>query len=125
MHDAAVSNMPSARSYLTGLALALVLTAIPFALVYLKLLAGTAMLLAIATAAIIQIIVHLKYFLHLNLTDTPRENLLALCFAALLIFIMVGGSLWIMFDLHHRMVTPSEHQPPHGEMQLPLRRNSV
>ena len=116
MHDAAVSNMPSARSYLTGLALALVLTAIPFALVYLKLLTGTAMLLAIATAAIIQIIVHLKYFLHLNLTDTPRENLLALCFAALLIFIMVGGSLWIMFDLHHRMAPASvHHHAPHRQ----------
>jgi cytochrome o ubiquinol oxidase operon protein cyoD len=47
--------------------------------------------------------VHLKYFLHLSLTETPRENLLALCFAALLVFIMIGGSLWIMFDLHHRM----------------------
>jgi cytochrome o ubiquinol oxidase operon protein cyoD len=125
MRDASASNVPGARSYLTGFALALVLTAIPFALVYFKLLAGAAMLLAIATAAIIQIVVHLKYFLHLNLIDTPRENLLALCFAAILIFIMVGGSLWIMFDLHHRMVTPFEHQPPRGELQLPLRRNSV
>jgi cytochrome o ubiquinol oxidase subunit IV len=112
MHDVSVGKMPNARSYLTGLALALVLTAIPFALVYSNLLAGTAMLFVIATAAIIQIVIHLKYFLHLNLTDTPRESLLALCFAALLIFIMVGGSLWIMFDLHHRMATPFEHQPP-------------
>jgi cytochrome o ubiquinol oxidase operon protein cyoD len=125
MRDASVSNTPGARSYLTGLALALVLTAIPFALVYFKLLAGTAMLFAIATAAIIQIIVHLRYFLHLNLTDKPRESLLALCFAGILIFIMVGGSLWIMFDLHHRMTTPFEHPPPSGELQLPLRRNSV
>ncbi len=112
MHDGSVSHMPNARSYLTGLALALVLTAIPFALVYFKLLAGTAMLVVIATAAIIQIVVHLKYFLHLDLTDTPRASLLALCFAAILIFLMVGGSLWIMFDLHHRMGTPPEHLPP-------------
>jgi hypothetical protein len=40
----------------------------------------------------------------LDLTHTPRENLLTLCFAALLIVIMIGGSLWIMFDLHHRMI---------------------
>ena len=106
MQDASVGKMPNALSYLTGLALA-----IPFALVYFRLLGGIEMLLVIATAAIIQIVIHLKYFLHLNLTDTPRENVLALCFAALLIFIMVGGSLWIMLDLHHRMAT-FEHQPP-------------
>jgi cytochrome o ubiquinol oxidase subunit IV len=125
MHNASVSHMANARSYLTGLALALVLTAIPFALVHFKLLAGTAMLAVIAAAAVVQIVVHLKYFLHLNLTDTPRESLMALCFAAVLIFIMIGGSLWIMFDLHHRMTAPFEHPPPSGELQLPLRRNSV
>ena len=39
----------------------------------------------------------------MNLTSTPRENLLAIAFAAILIVIMVGGSFWIMMDLHHRM----------------------
>ena len=67
------------------------------------------MLAVIATAAIVQVVVHLKYFLHLSLTDTPRESLLALCFAAVLVFIMIGGSLWIMFDLHHRMLPSLEH----------------
>jgi cytochrome o ubiquinol oxidase subunit IV len=109
MRDASIGKTPHARSYLTGLALALVLTAIPFALVYFKLLGGAALLSVIAAAAIIQILVHLGYFLHLNLTDAPRENLLALCFAALVIFLMVGGSLWIMFDLHHRMMAPFGH----------------
>ena len=116
MQDASAGRMSHARSYLTGLVLALALTAIPFSVVYFKLLAGSAVLLVIAAAAIIQIVVHLKYFLHLNLTDTPRENLLALSFAAVLIFIMVGGSLWIMFDLHHRMALPSaHHQTPHPQ----------
>jgi cytochrome o ubiquinol oxidase operon protein cyoD len=50
------------------------------------------------------VLVHLRYFLHLDLKRTPRENLLALAFAALLIFLMVGGTLWIMFDLHYRMM---------------------
>jgi cytochrome o ubiquinol oxidase operon protein cyoD len=109
MRDASVGKTPNARSYLTGLALALVLTAIPFTLAYFKLLAGAAMLAVIAIAAIVQVAVHLKYFLHLGLTDTPRESLLALCFAAVLVFIMIGGSLWIMFDLHHRMLPSLEH----------------
>jgi cytochrome o ubiquinol oxidase operon protein cyoD len=42
--------------------------------------------------------------LHINFATTPKENLIALAFAAVLIFIMVGGSLWIMFDLYHRMM---------------------
>jgi cytochrome o ubiquinol oxidase operon protein cyoD len=102
-------RMPSARTYLAGLGLALILTAIPFALVYFKLLGGSAVFAVIAVAAVAQIVVHLRYFLHLSLTETPRENLLALAFASTLIFIMVGGSLWIMFDLHPRMALPAVH----------------
>jgi cytochrome o ubiquinol oxidase operon protein cyoD len=90
------------RSYLTGFALALLLTAIPFGLVMFGSLSKTLTLIAIATAAIVQVVVHLRFFLHLDLTTTPRENLLAIAFAAILILIMVGGSLWIMFDLHYR-----------------------
>ncbi|MGA7489079.1 MAG: cytochrome o ubiquinol oxidase subunit IV [Xanthobacteraceae bacterium] len=92
------------RSYLTGLALALILTAIPFALVFATPLPRAATLIVIAVAAVIQILVHLRYFLHLDLESTPSENVAAIVFAAILIFIMVGGSLWIMFDLNHRMM---------------------
>ncbi len=60
-------------------------------------------LIIIGVAAVIQVVVHLRCFLRLDLTSTPRENLLAILFAAILIFIMVGGSFWIMFDLHRRM----------------------
>ena len=97
-------NEAGARTYLTGLALALVLTAVPFGIVFAGLVERPAALVVIAAAAILQILVHLRWFLRLDLTRTPRENLLALAFAALLIFIMVGGSLWIMFDLHDRMM---------------------
>jgi cytochrome o ubiquinol oxidase operon protein cyoD len=49
------------------------------------------------------VVVHLRYFLHIDLQSTPRENLLALAFAGVLIFLMVGGTLWIMLDLNARM----------------------
>jgi cytochrome o ubiquinol oxidase operon protein cyoD len=91
------------KSYVTGFVLALILTAIPFALVAANPLPRAATLVIIAVAAIIQVLVHLRYFLHLDLTSTPRENLLAILFAAILIIIMVGGSFWIMLDLQHRM----------------------
>jgi cytochrome o ubiquinol oxidase operon protein cyoD len=95
---------PELRSYLTGFVLALLLTAAPFALVAAGALAPMAALVVIAVLAIVQILVHLRYFLHLDLRSSPPENLLALAFAAVLIFIMIGGSLWIMFDLGARMM---------------------
>lgn len=92
------------RAYITGFILALILTAIPFGLVWAGVLPAGTTLVVIIVAAVIQVFVHFHYFLHLNFTTTPRENLLALAFAGILIFIMVGGSIWIMFDLHHRMM---------------------
>ena len=90
------------RTYLTGFILALGLTLIPFGTVYWTLLSGPSTLLVIALAAIAQIAVQLHYFLHIDFRTTPRENLIALLFAAFLILVMVGGSLWVLFDLHYR-----------------------
>jgi len=93
------------RFYLTGFALAVILTLFSFGLVALNALPRTTTLILIAIAAVIQILVHLRYFLHLDRETTPYWNLVAIGFAAVLIFIMVGGSLWIMFDLYNRMMT--------------------
>lgn len=93
----------SLRNYLIGFVLAVVLTAIPFWLVASHALPPQRTLLIIGIAAVLQVLVHLRFFLHINFTTTPRENVLALAFTCVLIFIMVGGSFWIMFDLHQRM----------------------
>ena len=90
-------------SYLIGFVLAVILTAIPFWLVYTHTLPPSRIMLIIAIAAVLQILVHLHFFLHINFTTTPKENLMAIGFTAVLIFLMVGGSLWIMIDLHARM----------------------
>ena len=92
------------KPYLIGLALAVLLTAVPFGLVATDALPREPTLIVIAVFAIMQIFVHLTFFLHIDFKTTPRENLVALAFALVLIFIMVGGSLWIMFDLYHRMM---------------------
>lgn len=100
--EGALASAVDRRSYLVGFVLALVLTVIPFATVYWKLLSATASIAVIALAAIVQIVVQLRYFLHIDFKQAPRENLVALLFAGFLILVMVGGSLWIMFDLHYR-----------------------
>ena len=92
------------RSYLTGFVLAVILTLISFGLVATGMLAKTPALIVIAIAAVIQILVHLHYFLRLDLSTTPRRNIVAIAVAGVVIFIMVGGTLWIMFDLYNRMM---------------------
>jgi len=102
MTGEAVVPVPDRRTYLTGFGAALVLTVIPFAIVYWALLPAVPALAVIAVAAVAQIVVQLRFFLHIDFKRTPRENLMALFFAGFLILVMVGGSLWIMFDLHYR-----------------------
>ena len=92
------------RTYIIGFGLALVLTAISFALAATKALGLTSTLAIIAVLAITQIVVHLHYFLHIDFKSSPRENILALAFAAILIVLMASGTAWIMFDLHYRMM---------------------
>ena len=92
------------QPYLKGFVLALLLTGVPFGLVVANLLPPFTTLVVIAVLAVVQVMVHLRYFLHIDLKETPRENLLALAFAAVLIFLMVGGTLWIMLDLNARMM---------------------
>jgi cytochrome o ubiquinol oxidase operon protein cyoD len=92
------------RPYIIGIIAALILTAIPFGLVLTGALPRETTLVIIAAFAVVQILVHLRFFLHIGIDATPRENLVALAFAGVIIFLMVGGSLWIMFDLYHRMM---------------------
>ena len=92
------------KPYLVGVVLALVLTAIPFGLVAARALRPIQILVVIGAAAITQVVVHLRYFLHLDLNPLSQNKLIALCFAAVVLLILVGGTLWIMFDLNYRMM---------------------
>ncbi len=94
----------SLKSYLTGFVLALVLTAIPFALVMSGTGSAAAALAAIFLAGSVQILVHLHYFLHLDTSSAARWNVVAMIFTILIMILFVGGSLWIMYTLNYRMM---------------------
>ena len=102
--------MAKASSYVIGFILALILTAIPFGLVALHAVGRTTGLAIISGLALAQILVHLRFFLHVDPKTTTAETLFTLIFTAVLIFILVGGSLWIMFDLNERMAS-APHRP--------------
>jgi cytochrome o ubiquinol oxidase operon protein cyoD len=104
--SAASSGMREAtlRAYVTGFVLALVLTLIPFALVIAGGLPERAVVTVIVVAGIAQILVHLHYFLHLDLSVRQRWKLLTLVFTAVILVIMIGGTIWIMLNLSAAML---------------------
>jgi cytochrome o ubiquinol oxidase operon protein cyoD len=102
--DSTGASVGSLKSYLTGFVLSLILTAIPFALVMNGTLSSSAILAGILSAGIVQILVHLHYFLHLDTSSAASWNMLAIIFTLLIMVLFVGGSIWIMNDLHYRMM---------------------
>jgi len=102
-HDAAGANTGSIKSYVIGFSLSVILTVIPFALVMTGALPYSATIFWIFAAAVAQIIVQLHYFLHLDTSSAMYWNLMSLLFTFFIIFLFVGGSIWIMHSLHYRM----------------------
>ncbi|MGD8926767.1 MAG: cytochrome o ubiquinol oxidase subunit IV [Thioalkalispiraceae bacterium] len=101
--DSAGAGEASLKAYAIGFTLSIVLTAIPFALVMHGKLSNAATVIAIFSAAVAQILVHLHYFLHLNASSKARWNLFALLFSVLIMVLIIGGTLWIMYHLNYRL----------------------
>lgn len=100
----------SAREYLNGFVLSVVLTAIPFALVMTKTISNSTLAaVVILLFAAVQIVVHMVYFLHMNTKSEGGWNLLALVFTAVLVIIVLSGSLWVMHHLNTNMM-PGQHE---------------
>jgi len=95
----------SLKTYTIGFILSVILTAIPFWLVMGKVLANpsnTAMVLLGLGA--VQIVVHMVYFLHMNSKSEGGWNMLALIFSAILVVIVLSGSIWVMYHMNHNMM---------------------
>jgi len=101
--DSTGASRGSFKSYTTGFILSVILTVIPFALVMSGTLSGAAVLCGIFVAGILQILVHLHYFLHLDASSAMRWNVLALLLTLLIMTLFVWGTLWIMGHLNYRL----------------------
>jgi cytochrome o ubiquinol oxidase operon protein cyoD len=53
--------------------------------------------------AIAQMGVHLVFFLHITTGPDNTNNVLALAFGLLIVFLVVGGTVWIMGNLNQNM----------------------
>lgn len=92
------------KSYTIGFLLSVILTAIPFALVMAHAAPASVLIPAIIVVGIVQIGVHLKCFLHMNRSSSQLWNNAAFVFAAVIVGILVIGSLWIMYHLNMNMM---------------------
>jgi cytochrome o ubiquinol oxidase operon protein cyoD len=94
------------RSYVWGIGLALLLTLVPFALVRWVGIPRFPLLVVIGVFALVQMLLHFRFFLHIGFKQ-KREDLQLILFSALLLAIMVAGTIWIMASLAMRMVMPA------------------
>ncbi|MFD2237527.1 cytochrome o ubiquinol oxidase subunit IV [Aureimonas populi] len=95
------------KGYLIGFALSVLLTAVPFALVMGDFAIDSQVIgLVIMGFAVVQIVVHMVYFLHMNTHSEGGWNILALMFTIVITVIMLAGSLWVMYHLNVNMMMP-------------------
>ena len=94
--------------YTTGLILAVLLTATSFWVANTSLLWGPGVAMGLVVLAIAQMGVHLVFFLHITTGPDNTNNVLALAFGLLIVFLVIAGSVWIMNDLNHNMMASPE-----------------
>ena len=100
----------SFKTYMIGFLLSVVLTAIPFWLVMTGVLPPQTTGLIITAFAVVQIIVHMIFFLHMNHKSEGGWNMLALIFTIVIVVIAVAGSVWVMYHLNTNMMPTHEMQ---------------
>ena len=62
-------------------------------------------LVTVMALAVVPIVVHLIYFLHLDGSSAQRWNVMAFLFTLLILAIVVVGSLWVMHNMNANMMT--------------------
>ncbi len=93
------------RSYVIGLALAVLLTGVSFFVAGTSLVWQPSIPIAIFVLALAQMGVHLVFFLHITTGPDNVNNVMALAMGVLIVILLIGGSLWIMSHLNHNMLS--------------------
>ena len=101
-HDSMVSETVA---YVIGLALALVLTGVSFWVASTSALWGPGVAVGLVVLAIAQMGVHLVFFLHITSGPDNTNNVLALAFGVLIVFLVMVGTIWIMAHMNANMAS--------------------
>ena len=92
-------------SYVLGFLLSILLTLVAYALVVGDILGGREAVAAVILLGVGQLMVQLIFFPHLSKKSRARWNLTAFVFTALVVLILVIGTIWIMNNLNYNMIT--------------------
>lgn len=110
VHDPAAAGHGTFRGYVTGFVLSVILTAIPFWLVMGNVIEDRGlMVFLIMGLGVVQIFVHMIYFLHMNTRSEGGWTILALIFTVVIVLITLIGSIWVMYHLNVNMMPMSVH----------------
>lgn len=97
-------------SYTVGFVLSVGLTLGAYLLVVRHALPVQGLIYTIVGLAIVQLAVQLIFFLHLGNEKGPRWKLVSFLLAFIIVFFIVAGSIWIMYNLNYNMIkmTPAQ-----------------
>jgi cytochrome o ubiquinol oxidase operon protein cyoD len=90
-------------AYVIGLAFALILTGVSFWVASTSVLWGPGVAVGLVVLAIAQMGVHLVFFLHITSGPDNTNNVLALAFGVLIVFLVMIGTIWIMAHMNANM----------------------
>jgi cytochrome o ubiquinol oxidase operon protein cyoD len=96
--------MSETIAYVIGLALALILTGVSFWVASTSVLWGPGVAVGLVVLAIAQMGVHLVFFLHITSGPDNTNNVLALAFGVLIVFLVMIGTIWIMTHMDANMM---------------------
>jgi cytochrome o ubiquinol oxidase operon protein cyoD len=95
-------------AYVIGLGVALVLTGVSFWVASTSVLWGPGVAVGLVVLAIAQMGVHLVFFLHITSGPDNTNNVLALAFGVLIVFLVMIGTIWIMGHMDANMAPSPE-----------------
>lgn len=95
------------KSYVTGFVLSLVLTLVAYAIVTAHIFNPAVVVSSILFLALLQFVVQVVFFLHLNREKSPRLDSFIFFTTLSGVFIVVVGSIWIMNHLNYNMMPSS------------------
>ena len=99
----------SVELYTAGLALAILLTIVSFLVSQTNLLWPPGVVPGLIVLALAQIGVHLVFFLHVGIGSDNTNNVLALAFGVLVVFLVIAGAIGIMANLNYMMPMNMPH----------------
>ena len=100
--------MSEVVAYVVGLGLALLLTGVSFWVASTSVLWGPGVAVGLVVLAIAQMGIHLVFFLHITSGPDNTNNVLALAFGVLIVFLVMVGTIWIMAHMNANVGMPPE-----------------